>query len=135
VPSLPARPGPHPLREIVAGLAPRHELRLAAAGRARYPRDLRPDHFSCPAPPRPGAHVLLIDDTWAMGGHAQSAALALRAAGAARISLLVAARWLKADFGDNSRILRRSAGHDFDPATCPWTGAGCPQAAAREMSA
>ncbi len=135
VPSLPAKPGPHPLREVVARLAPRHEIPLAAAGRARYPRDLSPGHFSCPARLRAGAHVLLIDDTWAMGGHAQSAALALRAAGAGRVSLLVAARWLKADFGDNSAILRRSAGRRFDPATCPWTGAGCPQAAPQELSA
>ncbi len=70
--------------------------------------------------------MLLIDDTWAMGGHAQSAVLALRKAGAGRVSVLVVARWLKEDFGDNARALRDIAARDYDPAICPWTGAGCP---------
>jgi phosphoribosylpyrophosphate synthetase len=32
---------------------------------------------------------LLIDDTWMTGGNAQSAALALRAAGAAKVAIVV----------------------------------------------
>lgn len=44
------------------------------------------------------SHVLLIDDTWTSGGHSQSAALALRYAGAEYITLLVLARWLSEGF-------------------------------------
>jgi orotate phosphoribosyltransferase len=36
--------------------------------------------------------VLLIDDTWTTGGNAQSAALALRAAGAAKVAAVVIGR-------------------------------------------
>jgi hypothetical protein len=126
VPSLPARPGEHPLHAIVSRLVPGGEIALAAADEVEYSRDLDPGHFRAATPLPAGAHVLLVDDTWARGGHAQSAALALRAAGAARISVLVAARWLNEDFGGNAAFLRELAGRDYDPAICPWTGAACP---------
>ena len=126
VPSLPAQPGEHPLHAIVSRLAPGREAVLAAAEDVDYARDLRPGHFRVAAALPAGAHVLLVDDTWARGGHAQSAALALRAAGAARISVLVAARWINEDFGGNAAFLRGLSGRDYDPAVCPWTGAACP---------
>jgi hypothetical protein len=125
VPSLPARTGEHPLHGIVCRLAPGHEAALTAADEVDYPRGLDPRHFRA-APLPPGAHVLLADDTWARGGHAQSAVLALRAAGAARVSVLVAARWINEDFGNNAAFLRGLADRDYDPAICPWTGAACP---------
>ncbi len=125
VPSLPAQPGEHPLHAIVSRLAPGCEVALAAADEVEYARDLDPGHFHAP-PLTAGAHVLLVDDTWARGGHAQSAVLALRAAGAARVSVLVAARWINADFGGNAAFIRDLADRDYDPAICPWTGAACP---------
>ncbi|MCO5972770.1 hypothetical protein [Actinoallomurus soli] len=67
-----------------------------------------------------------MEDTWARGGHAQSAALALRKAGADRISVLVVARWINEDFADNRRFVNDLADRDFDPLICPWTGAVCP---------
>ncbi len=39
-----------------------------------------------------GRHVLLLEGTWTSGGHSQSAALALRHAGAASVAILVLAR-------------------------------------------
>ena len=53
--------------------------------------------------------MLLIDDTWTSGGHAQSAALALRQAGATRISALIVARWLTDDLGIAPRSRTPSA--------------------------
>lgn len=53
-------------------------------------------HFLCGGQLHQGSHVMLIDDTWASGGHAQSGALALRKSGASKVSVLVVARWLKA---------------------------------------
>jgi hypothetical protein len=126
VPSLPARPGEHPLHAIASRLAPGREVTLAAADEVDYPRDLDPGHFRAAAALPAGAHVLLVDDTWARGGHAQSAVLALRAAGAARVSVLVAARWINGDFGGNAAFIGGLADRDYDPAICPWTGAGCP---------
>jgi adenine/guanine phosphoribosyltransferase-like PRPP-binding protein len=42
--------------------------------------------------------VLLLDDTWTTGGHAQSAAAALRAAGARKVALVVIGRHLRRDW-------------------------------------
>jgi predicted amidophosphoribosyltransferase len=127
VPSLPARPGEHPLHRLVSSSAPGGEVRLVAAASARRPRDIDPGHFSTDDRLPRGSHVLLTDDTWTGGGHAQSAVLALRAAGAVHVSVLVVARWIKEDFGDNAKFLRELAGRDYDPQVCPWTGGSCPQ--------
>jgi predicted amidophosphoribosyltransferase len=45
-----------------------------------------------------GANVLLLDDTWAAGGHAQSSAIALRAAGAQAVALVVIGRHLRREW-------------------------------------
>ena len=45
VPSLPARPGEHPLHAIVRRLAPGGEAVLAAADEVEYPRGVDPGHF------------------------------------------------------------------------------------------
>lgn len=126
VPSLPARPGEHPLRPIVCATAPGTELPLSAAGDSPNPRSVDPQHFRAGAALRPGAHVLVIDDTWVGGGHAQSAVVAARRAGATHVSVLVLARWLSEDYGSNARLLADIAGRDYEPDICPWTGAGCP---------
>lgn len=42
--------------------------------------------------------VLLIDDTWTTGGNAQSAALALRSAGAVKVAIVVIGRHFDRDF-------------------------------------
>lgn len=127
VPSLPAKPGEHPFHQLIGRLAPGQEARLTAADSVEYPRAARPEHFSVAGSLPAGAHVLLMDDTWTSGGHAQSAALALHRAGAARVSLLVVARWISRDYGDNGAFLRQLAKRDYDPELCPWTGAACPQ--------
>jgi hypothetical protein len=126
VPSLPARPAEHPLRPIVRTLAPGTELPLSAVSNTPNPRSVDPQHFRADAALPPGAHVLVIDDTWAGGGHAQSAALAARHAGASHVSVLVLARWLNEDYGSNARFLADFAGRDYNPQQCPWTGDRCP---------
>jgi len=45
-----------------------------------------------------GQDVLLLDDTWTAGGHAQSAAWALRQAGARRVGMVVIGRHLRPDW-------------------------------------
>lgn len=127
VPSLPAKPGEHPIHQMIGQNAPGSEVRLTAAASCQHPRDVSPDHFSATAQLPSRSHVLLVDDTWTSGGHAQSAVLALRRAGAARVSVLVIARWIKEDFGGNAAFLRSLAGQDYDPERCPWTGGACPE--------
>ena len=123
MPSLPAKPGEHPLHAIVSRLAPGHEAVLAALDEVEYPRGVDPGTSGgAPARGRCAAGRRHLG----AGRAARSAVLALRAAGAARVSVLVAARWINEDFGGNAAFLRGLADRDYDPAICPWTGDGCP---------
>jgi hypothetical protein len=68
VPSLPAKPYPHPLRSLVAGRAKGLEVPFTAAPIVQQPRSINVDHFTCGVRFPQESHVLLIDDTWATGG-------------------------------------------------------------------
>jgi hypothetical protein len=91
VPSGRGRPGPHPLRAL---LTPYLRLRWAelitAAGGGAWGRLLDPGRYRVRA--LPAAPVLLLDDTWVSGGSAQSAAVALKQAGARSVALVVLGR-------------------------------------------
>jgi predicted amidophosphoribosyltransferase len=63
--------------------------------------------------------VLLIDDTWTTGANAQSAAAALRHAGAGPIALVVVGRHIKRDWEENDQRLRELP-RPFDWARCGW---------------
>jgi hypothetical protein len=72
-----------------------------------------------------GAHVLIVDDTWTSGSKAQSAALAVRAAGADLVTVLCIARWCRHDWPDH-RALLDSCASPYDATVCPVTGGTCP---------
>ncbi|MDI5978773.1 phosphoribosyltransferase [Amycolatopsis magusensis] len=127
VPSLPAKPGEHALHKILVTMLPvEREIELVAADKVEDTRALSHEHFRPATPFSPGAHVLVIDDTWTTGGHAQSAVLALRTAGAETVSIMNVARYLKERYADNAEFVREKLTSDYDPAVCPWTGRGCP---------
>jgi len=90
VPTARGRPGTHPLRALIAEHLtwPWAELRARPGG--EQVRDLDPGRFRAAA--LPGARVLLIDDTWTTGSSAQSAAMALRSAGAGAVVTVVLGR-------------------------------------------
>lgn len=90
VPTGRARPGYHPLRAMMAPHLRRPWAELSARPGIFPERDFDPGRFA--TRPVPGARVLLIDDTWTSGASAQSAALALRSAGAARVATIVLGR-------------------------------------------
>lgn len=55
-----------------------------------------------------GASVLVIDDTWTRGGHAQSASVALKAAGARRVAIVVLGRHFDPDYAPNGTYLQQA---------------------------
>jgi hypothetical protein len=97
VPSGQGRPGGHPLLGLVRScvdvplvglsVAPRR----SAHGRGVDPGWLRVDR------PVTGADVLVVDDSWVSGGSAQSAAVALKLAGARRVAIIVIGRHVNPD--------------------------------------
>ncbi len=111
---------PHPLTRIAAT--------LCGATRERYERLLERSHLPTPEhdfdahkfePTRPltGQAVLLIDDTWTTGASAQSAAAALKRAGARTVAAVVIGRHLKRDWRANDDRLRRLS-RPFDWESC-----------------
>ena len=127
VPSLPAKARPHPLRAIASPMLDSvPEIQLTAAQHAADPRAFREGHFTPTEPLPKDAHVLVIEDTWVSGGHVQSAGYSLRKAGAAKVSILVIARWLREDYGDNANFISKRLTNDFNPRICPWTRRDCP---------
>jgi orotate phosphoribosyltransferase len=53
-----------------------------------------------------GEAVLLIDDTWTTGASVQSAAAALKTAGAGPVGVVVIGRHINDDYGANARRLK-----------------------------
>ena len=94
-----ARPG---LRTIVGTLVehttPRFERLLRPTDAETVGRYFDPGRYAT-SRQLDGESVLLIDDTWVSGSSAQSAAAALREAGAARVGCVVIGRWLTPGFG------------------------------------
>jgi orotate phosphoribosyltransferase len=68
-----------------------------------------------------GQSVLLIDDTWTTGANAQSAAAALKVAGAGPIGAVVIGRHLNRAWHENDRRLRGISG-PFDWRRCALCG-------------
>jgi len=116
VPTGAGRPGPHPLLRLVSPY-----LRLPGCPLALRPgrqgRDLDLDRFQVLARPA-GASVLLLDDTWVSGASAQSAAAALKLAGARHVAVIVLGRHLNPDDPASAVLLAGLAAARYDPATC-----------------
>lgn len=133
VPSLQNVGSAHPFRAILHGFA-KHDSEIeviatdAVKGLTKQERrTYNPSFYALANGVPPGAHVMLVDDTWTSGSHAQSVATVLKKAGAGKVSTLAIARWL--DPGDTwskqvyNEVIRP---RPYDPNICPWTGAGCP---------
>lgn len=86
-------------------------------------RDFATNRFK-PTVDLSGSSVLLLDDTWATGGHAQSAAYALTAAGAEKVALVVIGRHIRPEYepvkgsGETCEDLLDGLPEPFDWGTC-----------------
>lgn len=88
------------LREVLRACLPiraRFERLLAATGNASWTRDFDPSRYRATRD-LTGHTVLLVDDTWVTGGHAQSAACAAREAGALCVALVVIGRHVRPEW-------------------------------------
>jgi hypothetical protein len=99
VPSGQGRAGAHPLVSLVRSCVSLPFLRLVVAAPESHARGVNPgwvrvaDRVEGAGPPVLGdADVLVVDDTWVSGGSAQSAAAALKLAGARRVAVVVLGR-------------------------------------------
>jgi len=124
VPSGQGRPGPHPLTRIAASCVdlPMTELVAGPHGAARG----RGVNVGWLRAVGPGAEALLVDDTWVSGGSAQSAAAALKLAGAARVAVIVLGRHVDSADPRSAPLLRALGSLDSSTVSA---GTCCPCAA------
>lgn len=122
------REGEHPLVDLAerAGLAeggparlPR--VQLATVGPPSGDRVVRADRFRVQDPAAvQGRHVLVLEDTWVTSSSCQSAAVALKAAGASAVTVLCLARWLREDWRTaDAAGLFASLPQQYDALVCP----------------
>jgi predicted amidophosphoribosyltransferase len=101
----------HPLQwivgELVGPTADRYERLLARSPHSAKPHELDPERFTS-LRRLDGESVLLVDDTWTTGANAQSAATALKVAGAGPVAAVVVGRHLNREWGDNEHRLSAS---------------------------
>lgn len=134
VPSLKHIGQPHPFRTILnQWMGPQgNEVavsasRLALNASYRQRREVNPNLFSIDSPVAAGGHVVVVDDTWVSGAHSQSVALALKHAGAAKVSILTIGRWLEMnDTRTHSIYTQQIDPRPYNPELCPWTASDCP---------
>jgi predicted amidophosphoribosyltransferase len=102
--------------------ADRYQRVLRPTDRVPSGREFDADRYMA-ALPVDGLDVLLVDDTWATGGHAQSAGAALDAAGARTVGLVVIGRHVRPDWrpvmdGPTSSEILGGLPRTFDWDTC-----------------
>jgi hypothetical protein len=122
VPSAdPLRDLHHPLRRLagehVVSTRDRYERLLVRSDTPAIPRVFDPARYHTTRRLN-GEAILLIDDMWTSGASAESAAAALRAAGAGPVALVVIARHLNRGWHRNDEWLARLARDGFDVDRC-----------------
>jgi predicted phosphoribosyltransferase len=102
------RDGSHPLSwivgDVVAPTRARYKQLLRRSDAPIAPRTFNPAKFTA-LRSLDGESVLLIDDTWTTGANAQSAAAALRAAGAGAVAIVVIGRHVNREWRGNDQRL------------------------------
>lgn len=133
VPSA-AKPGPeHPVAELARRVHHNNETKNRLTlelgpGIADMSRRVRDDRFVVPTRFKDRIarrHVLVVEDTWVTGTKVQSAAVALKIAGARSVTALCVARWCDNRRIENRRLLD-SCQEPYDAQVCPVTGGACP---------
>ena len=141
VPSLKHIGIPHPFRAILSQWMSPHaaEITIAASPWARNAgyrqrREFNPGLFSIDSPVTAGGHVVVIDDTWVSGSHSQSVALALKRAGAGKVSILTVGRWLEMNDPTTLSVYKQQIDpRPYNPDVCPWTASDCPSIPAAQQ--
>lgn len=104
VPSGQGRLGAHPLVSIVRSCVNLPLIRLSIAPGVIHTRGVDADWLRVSGSAA-GSDVLVVDDTWVSGGSAQSAAAALKLAGARRVAVVVLGRHVNPAHPPSARFL------------------------------
>jgi phosphoribosylpyrophosphate synthetase len=113
VPSGQGRLGAHPLAGIVRSCLDLPLIRLSIAPEVIHIRGVDADWLRVTGSVA-ATDVLVVDDTWVSGGSAQSAAAALKLAGARRVAIIVLGRHVNPAEPSSARFLAALAEKEKD---------------------
>jgi predicted amidophosphoribosyltransferase len=123
VTSVPSTKGrtPHPLAELAAlrivGSPDRYRDLLVVNRTDMDDRAHAVDRYRVDGALK-GQRVLVIDDTWTTGAHAQSASAALKSAGASGVGVVAIGRWFNPGYQDQRSWLTRHRAVGWDWSRC-----------------
>jgi predicted amidophosphoribosyltransferase len=123
VPGTRQRDGDHPLVRIVGTLVGQTRDRYQPAltlgpGASAEGRAVLVNRYRATQAMTGDPAVLLIDDTWTTGGRAQSAAIALHDAGAAKVAVVVLGRHFDRSFGSGETYYQQAKMRKFSWDSC-----------------
>ncbi len=120
VTTVPSSNAAHPLRRVAGGIVigtkERYQETLRRSSKEVEDRVVDPEKFE--AVGEVEGPVLLIDDTWASGSSAQSAAAALKEAGSGPVGVVVIGRHMNDDHGSAKRKRLEALRAPFDWSSC-----------------
>lgn len=116
----------HPLRRVAKFLCDEFNFKFVEA---KYvptipseSRELNPNQYELISTPGTLGHILILEDTWTTGAHAQSLAAKLKNLGASEVSILVVARWLQTNWDPTSRFVAGAIkDRVYEPNDCPFS--------------
>ena len=106
----------HQLVSLVEPVESRYERLLRRSEAPATPHQFNPHRYEA-LRDLTGQSILVVDDTWTTGANAQSAAAALKTAGATHVSAVILGRYVNRGWRHNDRHLR-SLPRPFDWRTC-----------------
>ncbi|MFI2230911.1 phosphoribosyltransferase [Nocardia testacea] len=122
---VPSRRTSHPLAafaELMGALIRADRIELVPGPSFGGGRIILPDTFVVPpGVDVSGKRVLILEDTWVSGSKVQSAAMAVKLAGATHVTTLCIGRWLSAKLPAHADFIetRLTPGDTYDAAVCP----------------
>lgn len=119
VPSGQGRPGAHPLAGLVRACVALPVVRLVVEPKEVHIRGVNPGWVRV-GDPVAGTDVVVVDDTWVSGGSAQSAAVALKLAGARRVAVVVLGRHVNPDDPRSAAFLAETRAAADGPGGPAW---------------
>lgn len=117
VPSGQGRAGPHPLMTLLSPYLALTQVTLGLRPGEPLERSLNPWRFTA-GRGAAGASILLLDDTWVSGASAQSAAVALRMAGARHVAVVVLGRHVNPAGPGSGAFMRALGASQYDASAC-----------------
>lgn len=122
-----SRPDAHPIDALARYFPPWWRRTEMVRVRDAISRQIDPESLQLdPDEEVQERHFVVFDDTWTTGASAQSAAVVLKRAGAASVTIIVIGRWVNSSWSPTREFFEARPHVAWSSEVCPVTGSACP---------